>query len=54
MRRNSAQAARYVDGKQSLGTNTTLGDDAVFAADAAKPHYHEEKHPTVHTRPPAA
>jgi hypothetical protein len=50
--RNSAQACRYVDGKTSLKTNTTLGDSAVFSADATKPHYHEEKHPTVHSKPP--
>jgi hypothetical protein len=52
--RNSAQACRYVDGKTSLKTNTTLGNSEVFDAPATKPHYHEEKHPTVHNQPPGA
>jgi hypothetical protein len=49
--RNSAFACWGVDGKSSLLTETTLGDDAVFQAAATKPHYHEEKRPTVHTKP---
>ncbi len=49
--RNSAFACWGVDGKSSLLTETTLGDDAVFKAPATKPHYHEEKRPTVHTKP---
>jgi hypothetical protein len=50
--RNSARATFGAEGKSSLLTSTTLWDDAVFAGDATKPHYHEEKHPTVHSTPP--
>jgi hypothetical protein len=50
--RNSARACWGSEGKGSLITNTTLGNDAVFDAPATKPHYHEEKHPTVHSMPP--
>jgi hypothetical protein len=49
--RNSAFACWDVDGKSSLLTRTTLGDEAVFTAEATKPHYHEEKTHTIHTRP---
>jgi hypothetical protein len=49
--RNSARATWGLDGKSSLITTTTLGDDAVFSAKETKPHYHEEKHPTVHSAP---
>jgi hypothetical protein len=49
--RNSARACWGHESKNSLVTHTTLGDDAVFSAEATKPHYHEEKHPTVHPAP---
>jgi hypothetical protein len=49
--RNSAYACWGIDGKSSLQTETALGNDKVFSAPATKPHYHEEKRPTVHTRP---
>jgi hypothetical protein len=50
--RNSARATWGADGKGALLTNTTLGNDQVFAAVPTAPHYHEEKHPTVHLAPP--
>jgi len=50
--RNSARACWDSEYRSSLITNTTLGDDAVFDAPATKPHYHEEKHPTVHLNAP--
>lgn len=49
--RNSAFACWGMDDKPFLVTRTTLGDDAVFKADETKPHYHEEKTHTIHTRP---
>lgn len=49
--RNSARACWGHETKSSLATHTTLGDKAVFDAPATKPHYHEEKHPTVHSTP---
>jgi len=50
--RNSAHACFGSADKLSLTTQTILGNDQVFSAYATKPHYHEEKHPTVHTTPP--
>src|SRR6185295_45567 len=41
--RNSAFACWGRDDKQWLLTRTTLGNDAVFKAEATRPHYHEEK-----------
>jgi hypothetical protein len=52
--RNSAFACWGLTDKSSLLTETTLGDDEVFAAQATKPHYHEEKRQTVHSRPTGA
>jgi hypothetical protein len=49
--RNSAFACWGNTEKSSLVTETTLGNDAVFSAPETKPHYHEEKRQTVHTRP---
>jgi hypothetical protein len=49
--RNSASACWGVPNKLELKTRTMLGDDAVFAAEATKPHYHEEKTHTMHSRP---
>jgi hypothetical protein len=50
--RNSAHACFGSAEKLSLTTQTILGNDQVFSGYATKPHYHEEKHPTVHTTPP--
>ncbi len=49
--RNSAFARWGQNGDASLVTRTTLGDDAVFQAEETRPHYHEEKTHTVHSRP---
>lgn len=49
--RNSAFACWGHDEKHSLQTETTLGDEKVFEAEATRPHYHAEKRPTVHSRP---
>jgi hypothetical protein len=49
--RNSAHACSGVDGKITLVTETTLGNNAVFSADATKPRYFAEKSATVHTFP---
>lgn len=49
--RNSAYACWGLLGLDSLQTETTLGNAAVFDAPATKPHYHAEPCPTVHLKP---
>jgi hypothetical protein len=46
--RNSAFACWFDDRKASVKTTTILGNAQVFAAEATKPHYHEETKPTRH------
>ena len=48
--RNSALACRFVDGMPKLWTATILGNKEVMKSEATKPHYHEEKAPTKHSR----
>jgi hypothetical protein len=50
--RNSALACRFEENKPSLLTTTILADAAMMVAPATRPHYHEEKHPTVHPKLP--
>lgn len=47
--RNSAQACRTVEGPPALLTTTILANATVMQAEATRPYYHEEKHPTDHT-----
>ena len=47
--RNSAFACWGDDDKNCLLTETTLANEQRFAEE--EPHYHEEKHSTVHSRP---
>ena len=49
--RNSAFACWGVDGKTVLETRTMHADEAIFTAEETRPHYHEEKTHTLHTRP---
>jgi hypothetical protein len=49
--RNSALACWGHLTKNSLVTQTTLGNNDVFKDPKTKPHYHEERHPTVHSFP---
>lgn len=49
--RNSAFACWGALDKNSLVTETILGNAEAFSDPATKPHYHEEKHPTVHLFP---
>ena len=46
--RNSAFACWSVNNRASLLTSTILATDTVMAAEATRPHYHEESNPTRH------
>jgi hypothetical protein len=50
--RNLALACRFEENKPSLLTTTILADAAMMVAPATRPHYHKEKHPTVHPELP--
>lgn len=49
--RNSAQACWGNTAHSNIATQTILGDTFLFDQDSTRPHYHEEKHPTLHTAP---
>ena len=54
--RNSALAcwsSSSAAGDSALLTTTILANEAAMMADATKPHYHEEKNPSMHGRPQA-
>ncbi|HEV7764250.1 MAG TPA: hypothetical protein VGQ76_04550 [Thermoanaerobaculia bacterium] len=50
--RNSAHACWGSDQYSKIVTQTILGNNTDFTTEATKPHYHQEKHPTVHSAPP--